>query len=50
MVTMLRRIASSDILADYPMLAAYIARAEARPAYRRAFADQLAVFVGSEAG
>ncbi|WP_163865464.1 glutathione S-transferase family protein [Myxococcus eversor] len=44
MVTVLRRIQSSGILEAYPNLAAYIARAEARPAYQRAFAAQLAVF------
>jgi len=42
MVTVLRR--SSDMLEAYASLAAYVARAEARPAYKRAFADQLAVF------
>ncbi|MDY7232911.1 glutathione S-transferase family protein [Hyalangium rubrum] len=44
MVTVLRRLQGSDILEAYPNLAAYIARAEARPAYKRAFAAQLAVF------
>ncbi|NVJ20230.1 glutathione S-transferase family protein [Myxococcus sp. AM011] len=44
MVTVLRRIQSSGILEAYPNLAAYIARAEARPAYQRAFAAQRAVF------
>lgn len=44
MVTVLRR--ASGLLADYPNLAAYVARAEARTAYQRAFAAQLAVFTG----
>jgi glutathione S-transferase len=44
MVTVLRRMTRSGILKDYPNLAAYVARAEARPAYQRAFEDQLAVF------
>lgn len=44
MVAVLRRLGSSGILPDYPNLAAYVARAEARPAFQRAFADQLAVF------
>lgn len=44
MVTVLRRLGSPAPLADFPNLAAYIARGEARPAYARAFADQLAVF------
>jgi len=33
---------------DYPNLSTYIARAEARPAYQRAFAAQLAVFEASQ--
>lgn len=44
MVVVLRRLGSSGILGDYPSLFAYVARAEARPAFRRAFDDQLAVF------
>ena len=44
MVTVLRRLQGSGILETYPNLAAYIARAEARPAYKRAFAAQLAAF------
>ncbi|SEK97476.1 glutathione S-transferase [Stigmatella aurantiaca] len=44
MVTVLRRLQGSGILEAYPNLAAYVARAEARPAYNRAFAAQLAVF------
>jgi glutathione S-transferase len=47
MVTVLRRAAASGMLEAYPNLAAYVARAEARPAYQRAFADQLAVFTGA---
>ncbi|WIG97204.1 glutathione S-transferase family protein [Myxococcus sp. SDU36] len=44
MVTVLRRLQGTGLLEAYPNLAAYIARAEARPAYQRAFAAQLAVF------
>ena len=47
MVTVLRRLESSGLLKQYPNLLAYVARGEARPAYRRAFAAQLAVFTGS---
>jgi glutathione S-transferase len=47
MVTVLRRLDGSGILEDYPALSAYIARGEARPAYQRAFADQLAVYTGN---
>lgn len=46
MVTVLRRLNRSGLLEDYPNLCAYIARGEARPAYKRAFADQLSVFTG----
>lgn len=46
MVHTLRRLEGSGLLEEYPNLAAYIARAEARPAYKRAFAAQLAVFTG----
>ena len=46
MVTVLRRAQAAGILEEYPSLTAYIARGEARPAYKRAFADQLAVFTG----
>jgi glutathione S-transferase len=44
MVTVLRRLQGSDILDAYPNLSAYIVRGEARPAYKRAFDAQLAVF------
>jgi glutathione S-transferase len=44
MVTVLRRLNGSGLLEKYPNLSAYVARGEARPAYMRAFADQLAVF------
>ena len=46
MVSVLIRLKMSGILNDYPNLAAYVARGEARPAYQRAFAAQLAVFTG----
>jgi len=44
MVTVLRRLQGSGLLEKYPSLAAYVARGEARPAFKRAFAAQLAVF------
>ncbi|HEY0086895.1 MAG TPA: glutathione S-transferase family protein [Allosphingosinicella sp.] len=44
MISVMRRLGSSGFLPDYPNLAAYIARGEARPGFRRAFAAQLAVF------
>jgi glutathione S-transferase len=46
MVSVLLRLRSSGILGEFPNLAAYVARGEARPAYRRAFAAQLAVNTG----
>jgi glutathione S-transferase len=46
MVHTLQRLKPSGLLDEYPKLAAYAARGEARPAYQRAFAAQLAVFTG----
>ena len=43
MVSVLLRLRPSGILDEFPTLAAYVARGEARPAYQRAFAAQLAV-------
>ncbi len=42
MVSVLLRIKSAGLLDEYPNLSAYVARGEARPAYKRAFAAQLA--------
>ena len=50
MVTVLRRLNMSGLLRDYPNLDAYVTRGEARPAFRRAFAAQLAVFTAASAG
>ena len=44
MVTVLRRLGSSGVLEKYPSVSAYVTRGEARPAYKRAFDAQLAVF------
>jgi len=49
MVTVLRRLEGSGILEEYANLSDYIARGEARPAYKRAFDAQLAVFTDSAA-
>jgi glutathione S-transferase len=43
MASVLLRVKSSGILDEYPNLAGYLARGEARPAYKRAFDAQLAV-------
>jgi len=50
MVGVLRRLSVSGLLNEYPKLAAYVARGEARPAFRRAFAAQLAVFTAASSG
>ncbi|MFK4509739.1 glutathione S-transferase family protein [Bradyrhizobium daqingense] len=47
MVTVLRRLNTSGLLDEFPDIAAYVARGEARPAFRRAFAAQLAVFTAT---
>jgi glutathione S-transferase len=49
MVSVLLRTRPSGILGQYPTLAAYVARGEARPAYQRAFAAQLAFNTGKPA-
>lgn len=50
MVTVLLRLQGSGILEEYPKLSAYVARGEARPAYKRAFDAQLAVFIAASTG
>ena len=50
MVTVLRRLNASRLLEEYPDLSAYVARGEARPAFRRAFDAQLAVFTAASTG
>jgi glutathione S-transferase len=47
MVTVLRRLGGSSLVEQYPNLSAYVARGEARPAYKRAFDAQLAIFTAS---
>lgn len=44
MVTVLRFVRHTDLVAEFPNLAAYVARGEARPAFQSALADQLAVY------
>ena len=46
MVSVLLRLKASGMLDEYPNLSAYVARGEARPAYKRAFDAQLAVNTG----
>jgi glutathione S-transferase len=44
MVTVLRFLRHTELVAGFPNLAAYVKRGEARPAFQRALADQLATF------
>jgi glutathione S-transferase len=46
MVEVLLRLKRSGLLEEYPNLSAYVSRGEARPAFRRAFDAQLAIFTG----
>lgn len=50
MVSVLLRLKGSGMLDEYPNLSAYVARGEARPAYKRAFDAQLAVFTAASTG
>lgn len=50
MVTVLRRLNLSGLLDEFPNLAAYVARGEARPAFKRAFDAQLAVATAVSGG
>jgi glutathione S-transferase len=50
MVEVLRRLGASTLLGEYPNLADYVARGEARPAFKRAFDAQLAVFKAASSG
>jgi len=49
MIDVLRRLRTSSLLSEFPNLSAYVARGEARPAFRRAFDAQRAVFTASSA-
>ncbi|MEO6387764.1 MAG: glutathione S-transferase family protein [Croceibacterium sp.] len=49
MVEVLRRLAGSGLLEEYPNLLAYVARGEARPAFKRAYAAQRKVFTEGQA-
>jgi len=48
MVSVLLRLKASGLLDEYPNLSAYVARGEARAAYKRAFDAQLAVNTGKQ--
>ncbi len=48
MVSVLRNLRHTDLVADCANLEAYVKRGEARPAFQRAHADQLAVFAANQ--
>ena len=48
LVTVLRQLRGGHVVDQFPNLAAFIASGEARPAFQRALADQLAVFAENE--
>ena len=50
MVAVLLRLKGTGLLDQYPNLSTYVVRGKARPAYKRAFAAQLAVFAAASAG
>jgi glutathione S-transferase len=50
MVSVLLRLQGSGLVEEFPNLSAYVARGEARPAYKRAFDAQLAVFIAASKG
>jgi len=48
MITVLRFLRHTDLVAGFPNLTAYIQRGEARPAFQQALADQLAAYRENE--
>jgi len=48
MITVLRFLRHTDLVTGFPNLAAYLKRGEARPAFQRALAEQLAVFAANQ--
>jgi glutathione S-transferase len=48
MVTVLRFLRHTDLVAQIPNLAAYLERGEARPAFQRALADQMAAYAANQ--
>jgi glutathione S-transferase len=47
MATVLRNLRHTDIVTADPVLGPYLARCEARPAFQKALADQLALFAAN---
>ena len=50
MVEVVKRLNASGLLNEFPAVAAYVARAESRPAFKRAFDAQYAVFKAASGG
>jgi glutathione S-transferase len=48
MITVLRFLRHTKLVAEFPNLAAYLARGEARPAFKQALADQLATYAANQ--
>jgi glutathione S-transferase len=48
MITELRFLRHTQLVAQFPNLAAYLKRGESRPAFQRALADQLATYAANE--
>ena len=48
MITVLRFLRHTELVAEFPNLAAYLKRGEARPAFQRALADQLATYAANQ--
>jgi glutathione S-transferase len=48
MVTVLRFLRHTDLVAGFPNVDAYVKRGEARPAFQRALTDQLAVYAANQ--
>ena len=48
MISVLRNLRHTKLVAQFPNLATYLARGEERPAFQRALADQLAVFAANQ--
>lgn len=48
MTTVLRFLRHTDLVAQVPNLAAYLKRAEARPAFQQALADQMSVYAANQ--
>ena len=49
MATVLRILRNTDLVKSDPTLAPYLARCEARPAFQKALADQMASFIETDA-